>query len=110
MAVVHVVLFSFKESATQEEIEDVYKGMVALKDKCIHPTTNQPYIKSAKGGINNSPAGLDGGIQYAFVSEFESVEDRDYFNQKDSVHLELVAKLSILSKVQVIDFTPGVFA
>ncbi|TLD24087.1 hypothetical protein PspLS_06975 [Pyricularia sp. CBS 133598] len=109
MTVLHVVLFAFKESATPEEIDSLCKGMLALKDNCIHPTTNQPYIKSARGGINNSPVNRDGGIKYAFVSEFESIEDRDYFNQKDPVHIELVGRLGVLSKVQVIDFTPGVF-
>ncbi|TLS26807.1 hypothetical protein PpBr36_04803 [Pyricularia pennisetigena] len=109
MTVVHVVLFSFKDSATAGEVDSVCKGMLALKDKCIHPTTNKPYIKSAVGGVDNSPVGLNGGIKYAFVCEFENAEDRDYYNQKDPAHLELVGSLGIASKVQVIDFTPGVF-
>lgn len=29
--------------------------MLALKDDCMHPTTNKPYIKSSIGGRNNSP-------------------------------------------------------
>jgi hypothetical protein len=32
--------------------------MLALKDKCIHPQTQQPYIKAASGGTNNNPEGL----------------------------------------------------
>jgi hypothetical protein len=32
--------------------------MLALKDQCLHPTTNKPYVKSAVGGSDNSPEGL----------------------------------------------------
>lgn len=31
---------------------------MSLKDKCIHPTSQKPYIKSAVGGRNDSPEGL----------------------------------------------------
>lgn len=31
--------------------------MLALKDNCIHPETKQPYIKTGKGGKDNSPEG-----------------------------------------------------
>jgi hypothetical protein len=32
--------------------------MLALKDKCLHPTTNTPYVKTAMGGKENSPEGI----------------------------------------------------
>jgi hypothetical protein len=31
--------------------------MVGLADKCIHPTRNEPYMKSHGGGRDNSPEG-----------------------------------------------------
>jgi hypothetical protein len=31
--------------------------MLALSEKCIHPTSQKPYIKSFSGGKNNSPEG-----------------------------------------------------
>jgi hypothetical protein len=31
--------------------------MLALEEKCIHPTSQTPYIKSFSGGKNNSPEG-----------------------------------------------------
>lgn len=37
----------------------VCAGLLALKDNCLHPTTQKPYILSATGGKNNSPEGLD---------------------------------------------------
>ena len=49
------------------------------------------------------------GISHAFVVEFASVADRDFYVQKDSVHQEFVHSLGgIVEKVQVIDYTPGV--
>ena len=32
--------------------------MLELKDKCLHPETNKPYLKMGIGGINNSPEGI----------------------------------------------------
>lgn len=31
--------------------------MVGLAEKCIHPTSNKPYVKSHGGGRDNSPEG-----------------------------------------------------
>ena len=33
------------------------KRMLALRDKCLHPTTQKPYVKSSVGGRDNSPEG-----------------------------------------------------
>ncbi|KAH9432886.1 hypothetical protein MCOR02_007561 [Pyricularia oryzae] len=109
MAVFHMVLLAFKESATPEEIDAVCKGMMALKDRCIHPSTNQPYFKSVTGGINQSKAGLDGGVQYAFVAEFENEEDLAYYNEKDPAHDDLRAHSAAIAKIQIFEYTSGVF-
>jgi hypothetical protein len=31
--------------------------MLALKDNCVHPETKQPYVKTGRGGKDNSPEG-----------------------------------------------------
>ena len=36
----------------------VCERMLALKDKCLHPTTSTPYVKMAIGGTENSPEGI----------------------------------------------------
>lgn len=42
--------------------------------------------------------------------EFENVEDRNYYVQKDPAHLAFVEGLNgIIEKAQVVDFTNGVF-
>lgn len=49
-------------------------------------------------------------MTHAFVMEFESAEDRDYYVHDDPVHTEF-KKLAgeVLEKVQVVDFTNGMF-
>ncbi|GIZ38984.1 hypothetical protein CKM354_000237700 [Cercospora kikuchii] len=110
MAIVHIVLFEFKPTVTHAQVEDVCTRMLALKDNCIHPTTNQRYVKSYGGGRDTSPEGLQGGFSHGFVSEFESEEDRKYYLEKDPAHLEFVASLKdVIQNVRVLDFEPGKF-
>ncbi|KAM3415806.1 hypothetical protein BST61_g9315 [Cercospora zeina] len=110
MAIVHIVLFEFKPTATDAQIKDVCTRMLALKDNCLHPTTNQNYVKSYGGGRDTSPEGLQGGFSHGFVSEFESEEDRKYYLEKDPAHLEFVASLKdVIQNVRVLDFEPGKF-
>ncbi|KAK0645827.1 hypothetical protein B0T16DRAFT_147403 [Cercophora newfieldiana] len=88
MTVTHVVLFQFKSGIGQADVKAA--RFIGLKDSCIHPTSNEKYILSLKGGIDNSPEGLQDGITHGFVAEFASVEDRDYYVTKDPSHLAFV--------------------
>ena len=38
-------------------LQQVCKRMISLADKCMHPTRNEPYMKSHGGGRDNSPEG-----------------------------------------------------
>ncbi|KAI6572581.1 hypothetical protein MCOR04_007600 [Pyricularia oryzae] len=58
MTVKHIVLFQFKADARPEAIQEVCSNMVALKDNCLHPASQMPYIKSMSGGKDNSPENL----------------------------------------------------
>ena len=54
--------------------------------------------------------GCKGGITHAFIVEFDSTEHRDYYDSEDLAHAafkEIAGK--IVEKVQVVDFTNGVF-
>ncbi|KAI8274657.1 hypothetical protein K4K59_010466 [Colletotrichum sp. SAR11_240] len=102
--------FQFKELVPQEEVKAICDSMLALKDNCIHPTSSKPYIKSAVGGVDNSPEGMSDGITHVFVVEFESAEDRDYYVHKDPAHQAFIAEVGkVILKARVVDFTPGVF-
>jgi hypothetical protein len=85
--------------------------MLGLKDKCIHPASSKPYVRSAIGGLDNSPEGKQDGVTHVFVMEFESEEDRNYYVEKDPVHLAFGKSIEkVVAKARVIDFVPGMFS
>ena len=50
------------------------------------------------------------GITHAFVMEFDNTDDRDYYATKDPIHIGTVKTfVDMVDKLQVIDFTKGVF-
>ncbi|KJZ76729.1 hypothetical protein HIM_04065 [Hirsutella minnesotensis 3608] len=112
MAIHHIVLFQFKDDATPEVVQDTCTKMLGLKDSCIHPTTAKPYVKASMGGKNMSIEGLENGITHAFVVEFETLADRDFYVKEDKVHHGFVQQYILapeapIAKAQVIDFVPG---
>ncbi|KAL7959651.1 hypothetical protein V8C34DRAFT_278999 [Trichoderma compactum] len=112
MAVIHIVLLSYKADASPEAIADVNAGLLALKDTCLHPTTKTPYIKSVTGGtnINTAPESRDLGVTHGFYFEFNSHEDKAYYIKEDPAHQSLVAKLvPLIEKITGFDYETGVF-
>jgi len=93
----HVVLFKFKDTATEEDILEVEAAFLALPGKI-------PLIKDFEWGTNNSPEGLDKGFTHSFLLTFDSEEDRDaYLPHPD--HEAFGAVLSpYLEDVLVIDY------
>jgi hypothetical protein len=73
MSIVHIVLFKLKDSLSDAEKKEVVNlaplterdidksqfcdHMIELKDTCLHPKSNEPYIISSSGGVDNSPEG-----------------------------------------------------
>ncbi|KAG4218393.1 hypothetical protein PC116_g33127 [Phytophthora cactorum] len=57
MGIFHVVMFKFKDLVPPEEVKAACDRMLALGSKCIHPTSQKPYIKVHGGGKDNSPEG-----------------------------------------------------
>ncbi|OAA66045.1 stress responsive A/B barrel domain protein [Cordyceps fumosorosea ARSEF 2679] len=108
--VTHIVMFEFKPEVTKAQRDEFSAEMLDLKNKCIHPKTNQAYILRSTGGTDNSIEGFQHGISHAFVVEFASPEDREYYVKEDPAHLAFVQKLfPSLAKPYVVDFTPGEF-
>jgi len=106
--ITHVVLFQLKDEA--EAMEPFTTALMALKDQCLHPKTGKPYIVSMSGGSNSSPEGLSNGMNVAFVAEFASAEDRDYYTDIDPAHKAFKSYAdSRVAAVTAFDFTPGVF-
>ncbi|KAL4738899.1 hypothetical protein BDV11DRAFT_127295 [Aspergillus similis] len=111
MRITHVVLLQFKPDVSSEDKAKVASRIRALRETCLHPETGKPYIVSMKAGRDNSIEGLQNGISHVFVSVFANEQDRDYFVQKDPIHLGLVESVKgYLEKVQVVDFADEVYA
>lgn len=68
----HVVLFKFKESSSEEDINEVEEAFSALPDKISE-------IQDYEWGTNNSPEGLNKGFTHCFFVTFESEEDRSVY-------------------------------
>ncbi|KYK58196.1 stress responsive A/B barrel domain protein [Drechmeria coniospora] len=112
MTVTHIVLLAFKPDASAAAVEECIGQLLGLKEACVHPETRKPYIKSSSGGKDMSIEGLQQGITHAYVVEFASVEDRDYYVRKDPAHLAFVKNYivspdTVVMKGQVVDFVPG---
>ncbi|KAF4450969.1 stress responsive a b barrel domain containing [Fusarium albosuccineum] len=110
MTVTHTVLFQLKADAKPEDVKAACDRFLALKDNCIHPSSNTPYITSLKGGRDNSPEGLQNGITHGFVVEFSSADDRDYYVKTDPAHKAFSKSIrDLVEKVIVVDFTNRVY-
>jgi len=108
MTIIHIVLFKISSSIGESGAAKICSDFLALKDNCIHPQAQTPYISKLSGGADNSPEGLQHGLTHGFVVEFASKEDRDYYVSKDPAHMAFVK--SIDGKVEdsrVLDFEPG---
>ncbi|KAJ5656193.1 hypothetical protein N7507_008143 [Penicillium longicatenatum] len=110
MSITHIVLFQFKAGIEAQAIHAACDRMLALKDTCLHPSSQRPYIRASRGGADNSIEGSQDGITHAFVVEFDNAADRDYYVRDDPVHQTFVQSLDgLIEKVQVIDYTHGTF-
>jgi len=65
----HVVLFKYKESASEADIQKIETAFATLPSKI-------PQIRGFEWGTNNSPEGLDKGFTHCFLLTFDSEEDR----------------------------------
>lgn len=73
----HIVLFHYKDAVTDEQKNEVKKRFLALKQ--IARRSGKPYIQSIITGKQNSGEGADRGFEQAFVVQFKSAGDRNYY-------------------------------
>ncbi|KAI0490184.1 stress responsive A/B barrel domain-containing protein [Xylaria cf. heliscus] len=105
MPINHIVLLRFKPTVDAEGIKQFFQEMISLKDTCLHPKTQKPYIRSLSCGKDNSINGLQDGFEYGIVVEFENEEDRDFYTTTDESHKALAAtSMELLEKVIVVDY------
>ena len=93
----HVVMFKFKDSATEADIKEVEDAFLALPSKI-------ETIKDFEWGLNNSPEGLNKGFTHCFILTFDSEEGRATYLPHPA-HQEFGEILQPhLDDVMVIDF------
>jgi hypothetical protein len=68
----HIVLYKFKDSLTQEQVDEVIKTFNALPSKI-------PVILGYEAGTNVSKEGKSEGLTHSFVLTFKNMEDLDAY-------------------------------
>jgi len=93
----HVVLFSFKDEASAEQVQSIVDGFAALP-RAI------PGIAAYEWGTNVSLEGLNDGFTHCFTLTFASAEDRDTYVAHPE-HLRFVGTLGgVLARSLVLDY------
>lgn len=93
----HVVLFSFKASASAEQVDRVVAEFGTLKDAV-------PGIEAYEWGTNVSPEGLNDGFTHCFTLTFATAEARDGY-LVHAAHQAFVATLgACLERSLVVDY------
>jgi hypothetical protein len=93
----HVVLFQFKDSSSEAEIQGVVDAFRALPKKISE-------IADFEYGVDNSPEGLSDGHTHCFLVTFASEADRDAYLPHPE-HKAFVEVLKPhLQKVTVVDY------
>ena len=93
----HVVMFGWKDGTDSNQINKIVAAFEALPSKIS-------LIKSFEWGTNNSPEGLNGGLNYCFLVTFSSIADRDAYLIHPA-HKEFVSHLKPApDKVTVLDY------
>lgn len=68
----HIVMFKFKDSASDAEVKEVEDAFRNLPSKIKE-------IKDFEWGTNNSPEGLEQGFTHVFLVTFDSEEGREIY-------------------------------
>ena len=97
MNITHIVLFKFKTTCTEENIQACFTQLAEL-------TQALPIIRSFRWGKYSSDEGLNQGFTHAFIMTFDDRASRDEY----LVHPEHVKVAEFIQ--QHIEFPSGVIA
>lgn len=93
----HVVMFKFKESATEDQVNRIVKAFAALPEKI-------DTIADFEWGTDVSPEGKAKGFTHLFLVTFKNKEGLDVYLPHEA-HQEFVAGLKgLIDDVLVIDY------
>ncbi|KAL1620470.1 hypothetical protein SLS56_009649 [Neofusicoccum ribis] len=107
--ITHVVLFKYRDTISWTDFEAHFAAFRALPTRCVHPLTGRPYMLSMRMGKNRSWEPFGKGMTHAFVLEFASQEDLDYYLTRDPVHLAFSRDAApLVEDSVVVDIRDGV--
>ena len=96
----HIVVFKYRSTATQTQVETITKAFVSLQEKI-------PGILSLEHGTNNSPEGKNFGFTHVYVLTFENGVARDAYlpHPEHQKFGELLGNSGIFEDAFVVDYT-----
>jgi hypothetical protein len=107
--ITHVVLFKYRSEVPWSDLEDHFKHFMSLKTRSLHPQTDLPLIKSLRAGKNTSWEQFSQGMTHAFILEFASQSDLDYYLTAEPVHVQFSKDAKpLIEDSLVVDFKDGV--
>ncbi len=97
----HIVIFKYRNDATQEKIDALSKAFWALKESI-------PGIVGFEAGVNNSPENLNRGMTHVFQLTFVDAGARDAYlpHPEHKAFGDLLGQFGIVEEVFVIDYEP----
>lgn len=93
----HVVLFQFKATSGEADVQKVVDAFAALPQKI-------PEIYDFEFGENNSPEGLNDGLTHCFLVTFRSERDREIYLPHPAHQAFVEVLKPHLEKVVVVDY------
>jgi len=93
----HIVLFKFKQEATEADIKKVEESFANLESQI-------PEISDFEWGLNNSPEGLDKGFTHCFLVSFNDEAAREKYlpNPDHQAFVQILGP--IIEDVLVVDY------
>ena len=93
----HVVVFKYKEEATEEKVNEINDAFANLQNEI-------PEIKGFEWGINNSPEGLDQDFTHVYQVTFHTEKGREIYlpHPAHKAFVELIGPS--IEKVFVVDY------
>jgi hypothetical protein len=100
-AVRHVVVFKYRDDATDAQIQQVTDAFRALKDRI-------PGILAFEHGRNHSPEGKDQGFDHVYTITFENAAARDTYlpHPEHAAFGQILGEVGILEDAFVVDYDP----
>lgn len=98
----HVVVFKYKEGASEDKIQAVTDAFRALQDKI-------PGIVSFEHGVNNSPEGKNQGFTHVYLLTFENAAARDAYlpHPEHQKFGQVLGTSGLFEDAFVVDYVPS---